>query len=123
VFEVRIVVSEEGGIDIESLQLVWWVEDELTGDRLRDGTEPMELVGSDIEGLRLELTSSFNLSEISGDMLEDKLIVVIRIEGRDLAGNPILGFLGTPSGTPVAQWGMKFLEPVYQLEPSSVTCV
>ena len=119
--EVRIVVSEEGGIDIESLQLVWWVEDELTGDRLRDGTEPMELVGSDIEGLRLELTSSFNLSEISGDMLEDKLIVVIRIEGRDLAGNPILGFLGTPSGTPVAQWGMKFLEPVYQLEPSSVT--
>jgi hypothetical protein len=119
--EVRIVVSEEGGIDIESLQLVWWVEDELTGDRLRDGTEPMELVGSDIEGLRLELISSFNLSEISGDMLEDRLIVVVRIEGRDLAGNPILGLLGTPSGTPVAQWGMKFLEPMYQLEPSSVT--
>jgi len=121
VHEVRIVVSEEGGIDIESLQLVWWVEDELTGDRLRDGTEPMELVGSDIEGLRLELISSFNLSEISGDMLEDRLIVVIRIEGRDLAGNPILGLLGTPSGTPIAQWGMRFLEPQYQLEPSSVT--
>nr|MCS5533583.1 hypothetical protein [Candidatus Poseidoniaceae archaeon] len=119
--EIRIVVSEEGGIDTDSLQLVWWVEDQLTGDRLRDGTEPMELVGSDIEGLRLELTSSFNLTEITGDMLEDRLIVVVKIEGRDLAGNPILGLLGTPSGTPVAQWGMRFLEPVYQLEPSSVT--
>ncbi|MDG1546557.1 MAG: hypothetical protein P8Q55_04120, partial [Candidatus Poseidoniaceae archaeon] len=119
--EVRIVISEEGGIDTESLQLVWWVEDELTGDRLRDGTEPMELVGNDIEGLRLELISSFNLSEITGEMLEDRLKVFVRVEGRDLAGNSILGFMGSPSGTPVANWGMTYLEPEFQMESSSVS--
>ena len=119
--EIRIVVSEEGGIDIESLQLIWWVEDEITGDHLRDGTEPMILVGNEIEGLRLELTSSFDLTEITDGMLEDRLQVYVRIDGRDLAGNQILGFSGTPAGTPVAQWGMRFLEPEYQLEPSSVT--
>ena len=119
--EVRIVISEEGGIDTESLQLVWWVEDELTGDRLRDGTEPMELVGNDIEGLRLELISSFNLSGITGEMLEDRLKVFVRIEGRDLAGNSILGFMGSPSGTPVANWGMTYLEPEFQMESSSVS--
>jgi hypothetical protein len=119
--EIRIVVSEEGGIDLESLQLIWWVEDKITGDHLRDGTEPMLLVGNEIEGLRLELISSIDLTEITDDMLEDRLQVYVRIDGRDLAGNQILGFTGTPAGTPVAQWSMRFLEPEYQLEPSSVT--
>ena len=119
--EVRIIVSEEGGIDIESLQLVWWVEDKITGEYLRDGTEPMLLVGNDIEGLRLELTSTIDLTGITDNMLEDRLQVYVRIDGRDLAGNQILGFSGTPTGTIVAQWGMIFLEPEYHLEPSSVT--
>ncbi len=118
--EVRIIVSEEGGIDIESLQLVWWVEDKITGEYLRDGTEPMLLVGNDIEGLRLELTSTIDLTGITDNMLEDRLQVYVRIDGRDLAGNQILGFSGTPTGTIVAQWGMIFLEPDYHLEPSSV---
>ena len=118
--EVRIIVSEEGGIDIESLQLVWWVEDKITGEYLRDGTEPMLLVGNDIEGLRLELTSIIDLTGITDNMLEDRLQVYVRIDGRDLAGNQILGFSGTPTGTIVAQWGMIFLEPDYHLEPSSV---
>ena len=118
--EVRIIVSEEGGIDIESLQLVWWVEDKITGEYLRDGTEPMLLVGNDIEGLRLELTSTIDLTGITDNMLEDRLQVYVRIDGRDLAGNQILGFSGTPTGTIVAQWGMIFLEPEYHLEPSSV---
>lgn len=119
--QVRIVVSEEGGIDVDSLQLEWWVEDYLTGDRLRGGTEPMQLVGTELEGLRLELTSTFNLSEIGDEMLEDRLQVYVRIDGRDLAGNPVLGFSGTAAGTPVAQWAMRFLEPQFQIEPSSVT--
>jgi hypothetical protein len=118
--EIRIVVSEEGGIDLESLQLVWWIEDEITGEYLRDGTEPMLLVGNEIEGLRLELTSSINLTGITDNMLEDRLKVYVRIAGRDLAGNQILGFSGAPTGTLVAQWSMILLEPEYQLEPSSV---
>jgi hypothetical protein len=81
----------------------------------------MLLASNEIEGLRLELTSTIDLTGITDNMLEDRLQVYVRIDGRDLAGNQILGFSGTPTGTLVAQWAMIFLEPEYHLEPSSIT--
>ena len=38
--EVTIVLSEEGGIDFESLRLAWWVEDTETGEFIREGDSP-----------------------------------------------------------------------------------
>ena len=52
VYEVRVAINEEGGLDIDSLQLEWWVEDVDTGDRLLNGYESMMLEGEDILDLR-----------------------------------------------------------------------
>ncbi|MCH1422890.1 MAG: hypothetical protein L7U62_05310 [Candidatus Poseidoniaceae archaeon] len=119
--EVKILLSEAGGLEVESLELVWWVEEKATGDRLRDGIEPLSLVGSDITGLRLEVIGSFNLSEITDEMLENRLSVHIYVSGRDLAGNEVLGLGGTAPGSPVAVWDMIWLKPEFELQSNSIT--
>ena len=119
--EVRILLSEDGGLDVESLELVWWVEEKETGDRIRDGIEPLTLLGPDISGLRLEVFGSFNLSEITKEMLENRLTVHIYVSGRDLADNEVLGLGGTPAGTPVGVWDMVWLKPEFELQSGSVS--
>ncbi len=119
--EVRILLSEAGGLDVDSLELVWWVEEKATGDRLRNGIEPLTLIGSDLSGLRLEVVSSIDLSEITPEMLENRLAVHILVTGRDLADNEVLGLGGSPAGTPVGVWDMVWLKPEYTLQGSSIT--
>ncbi|MBT5390739.1 MAG: hypothetical protein HOL22_00120 [Euryarchaeota archaeon] len=119
--EVRVLLSEAGGLDIDSLELVWWVEEKATGDRLRDGVEPLSLIGTDISGLRLEVVGSMDLSEVTPEMLENRLSVHIVVTGRDLADNEVLGLGGTPAGTPVGVWDMVWLKPEFSLQGSSIS--
>jgi hypothetical protein len=119
--EVRILLSEAGGLDVDSLELVWWVEEKATGDRLRNGVEPLSLIGSDISGLRLEVVGSMDLSEITPEMLENRLAVHILVTGRDLADNEVLGLGGTPAGTPVGVWDMVWLKPEFTMQSSSIS--
>ncbi|MDA8805096.1 hypothetical protein N9N59_00160 [Euryarchaeota archaeon] len=119
--EVKILISEAGGLDVESLELVWWVEEKATGDRLRDGVEPLNLLGTDISGLRLEVVGSFDLSGVTSEMLENRLSVHIYVTGRDLAGNEVLGLGGTEPGSPVSVWDMVWLKPEFELQSTSIT--
>lgn len=119
--EVKILMSEAGGLDVESLELVWWVEEKATGDRLRNGVEPLNLLGTDLSGLRLEVVGSFDLSEITNEMLENRLSVHMYVSGRDLAGNEVLGLDGAEPGSPVAVWDMVWLKPEFELQSTSIT--
>jgi len=119
--EVRVVLKEIGGLDTQSLELVWQVEDFETGDIIRSGREPLVLDGGEIAGLRLEVVTEMNLSEINQEMLKDRLVVQIRVEGRDLAGNAVLGLGGTTSGAPITTWNMDWLQPNFEMEPSAIT--
>ena len=119
--EVRILLSEAGGLEVDSLELVWWVEEKATGDRLRNGVEPLTLIGTDISGLRLEVVGSFDLSEITPEMLENRLSVHIMVTGRDLADNEVLGLGGTPAGTTVGVWDMVWLKPEFSIQSSSIS--
>ena len=119
--EVKILISEAGGLDVESLELVWWVEEKATGDRLRNGIEPLNLLGTDISGLRLEVVGSFDLSGVTDDMLENRLSAHIYVAGRDLAGNEVLGLGATEPGSPVGVWDMIWLKPEFELQSTSTT--
>tara|TARA_B100001093_G_scaffold177219_1_gene169868 strand:- start:4957 stop:10080 length:5124 start_codon:yes stop_codon:yes gene_type:complete len=119
--EVRILLSEAGGLDVDSLELIWWVEEKETGDRLRNGVEALSLVGSDIAGLRLEVVGNVDLSEITPQMLENRLAFYIQISGRDLADNAVLGIGGSPAGSPVGVWDMEWLKPEFSLPATGVT--
>ena len=114
--EVTIVLSEEGGIDYESLRLVWWVEDTVTGDYIRGGDAPFLLQGTEISGLNLVGTGTMDLSVITDEMLIDLLTVNVLIEGRDLAGNQVLGANGDSSGNSVTSWLMEWRRPTFELD-------
>jgi hypothetical protein len=118
--EVTIVLSEEGGIDYESLRLVWWVEDTVTGDYLRGGDAPFLLQGTEISGLNLVGTGTMDLSVITDEMLIDLLTVNVLVEGRDLAGNQVLGANGESSGNAVTSWLMEWRRPTFDLDSPAV---
>ena len=120
IHEVRVMLSEEGGLEVDSLELVWWVEEKATGDRLRNGVEPLTLVGTEISGLRLEVFGSIDLSVVTAEMLENRLELHVVVSGRDLADNEVLGLGATPVGTPVGVWEMEWLKPQFEIEQGSV---
>ena len=119
--DVRIVIEELGGLDVQSLELVWVVEDFETRDTIRSGREALNLMGTELDGLRLELSTEMNLSEITDSMLIDRMVVKIYVEGRDLAGNEVTGLNGGVSGTSIATWNMQWLQPEFTVSPSSMT--
>ena len=119
--EVRVIVEELGGLDLQSLELVWQVEDFETGDVLRSGREPLALEGAELDGLRLELYADMNLSEITNEMLIDRMVVKISIAGRDLAGNSVTGLNGNLNNPFLATWNMEWLQPKFTVAPSAMT--
>ena len=121
VYEVRIAIDEEGGLDIESLQLEWWVEDANTGDRLLSGYETMTLEGNDIAGTQLEIFANVDLSAITDDMIQNRLILFVKVNGRDLADNAIMGMNGAPAGSEIAQWELEWLRPEFEIGPLDVS--
>ena len=119
--EVRVIVEELGGLDLQSLELVWQVEDFETGDVIRSGREPLALEGAELDGLRLELYADMNLSEITNEMLIDRMVVKISIAGRDLAGNSVTGLNGNLNNPFLATWNMEWLQPKFTVAPSAMT--
>ena len=119
--EVRVIMQELGGLDAQSLELVWIVEDFETGDVIRSGREPLTLEGEVLDGLRLEVYADMNLSEITDEMLIDRMQVRISIEGRDLAGNDVTGLNGATNNLNIATWNMEWLQPKFELSPSSLS--
>ena len=114
--EVTIVLVEEGGIDFESLRLAWWVEDYDTGEFIRGGDSPFLLQGTDIRGLNLVGTGTMDLSVITDEMLIDRFVVYVVVEGRDLAGNLVLGGEGQSAGNAVTSWLMEWRQPKFEFE-------
>ena len=119
--EVRVVVQELGGLDLQSLELVWQVEDFETGDVIRSGREALSLEGDDLDGLSLELYTDMNLSAITNEMLIDRMVVKISIAGRDLAGNAVTGLGGSLNNPYLATWNMEWLQPKFTVSPSALT--
>lgn len=118
--EVTIVLSEEGGIDFESLRLAWWVEDSVTGEFIRGGDSPFLLQGTEISGLSLVGTGIMDLSVITDDMLIDRFTVSVLVEGRDLAGNMVLGGEGQSAGNEITSWLMEWRQPKFELDTPAV---
>ena len=116
--DVTILLSEEGGVDRESLELVWRVEDAITGEALRNGREPMSLQGQELTGLRLMAVSSIDLSVVDDSMLSERLTLVMEVEGRDLAGNTVRSFSETSLNN---RWSMEWYKPEFSFDAGAVT--
>jgi len=116
---VRVIISENYGIDPNSVELFWWVTASGQSDPVISGTAPMELEGDENTGLRLEFTGSIDFSNIERQFLQEQLVVKMRLEGRDVAGNQFErddNSVAFPSGV----WNLEQYITDFSLEQSGV---
>lgn len=116
---VKVVISENYGIDVDSVELYWWVTGKTQNDAIVSGTSPLELVGNESSGLRLEFIGSIDLSDIDTAFLQEQTVLKIRIDGRDLAGNQFVRE-GNSDAFPAGIWNLEHYVSDFSLEQSGV---
>ena len=82
-----------------------------------NGFESMMLEGDDVSGTQLEVYANVDI-DITDTMIENRLILFVKINGRDLTDNAILGMNGAPAGSEIAQWDLKWLKQSLLLDLS-----
>ena len=116
---VRVIISENYGIDADSVELIWWVTAQGSNDAIASGNSVMELDGNESSGLRLEFIGSFDLSGISPGILNEQVVLKMRFEGRDVAGNQFEK-AGNSESIPAGVWSLTHYTPDILLERSSI---
>ena len=116
---VRVIISENFGIDSNSVELFWWVTAIGQSDTIISGSTPLELDGDIETGLRLEFFGTIDLSKIERQFLQEKLVVKMRIDGRDVAGNQFERD-GNSVNFPSGVWELEQHTTGFSLEQSGV---
>jgi hypothetical protein len=117
--EVRVIISENYGIDANSVEMFWWITASSTNDKIASGNQMMTLDGEENEGLRLEFVGSVDLSGVSTQYLQEQVVLKMRFEGRDVAGNQ---FETTRNNEnyPAGLWSLIHYTPDFKFEQSGI---
>ena len=116
---VRVIISENYGIDADSVELFWWVTAKGANDAIVSGSTVMQLDGEETTGLRLEFTGEVNLSGISPEILHEQVVLKMRFEGRDVAGNQFETD-GNSVAYPAGVWDIVHHTPIFSLDRSGI---
>ena len=79
----------------------------------------MQLVGNESEGLRLEFTGMVDISDISPEYLQEQIVLKMRFEGRDIAGNQF-ETQGNSQNSPAGLWYLVHYTPDFEIEQSGI---
>jgi hypothetical protein len=116
---VRVIISENYGIDADSVELFWWVTGKGQNDAIISGSTPLTLEGSESAGLRLEFTGAIDLSGMDTEFLQEQAVLKMRFEGRDIAGNQFERD-GNSEAFPAGVWNLVHYTPEFSLEHSGI---
>jgi hypothetical protein len=116
---VRVIISENYGIDADSVELFWWVTSKGQNDAIISGSTPLTLEGSETTGLRLSFTGMIDLSGMDTEFLQEQAVLKMRFEGRDIAGNQFERD-GNSEAFPAGVWNLIHYTPDFSLEHSGI---
>ena len=116
---VRVFISENYGIDTDSVELFWWISSTNSDEAIASGSTDMTLIGNESEGLRLEFTGTVDLSDISTEYLQEQIVLKMRFEGRDIAGNQF-ETQGNSQNSPAGTWNLIHYIPDFEVEQSGI---
>ena len=116
---VRVYISENYGIDTDSVELFWWITSLDSDAAIASGSTDMLLVGNESEGLRLEFTGMVDISDISPEYLQEQIVLKMRFEGRDIAGNQF-ETQGNSQNSPAGLWYLAHHTPDFKIEQSGI---
>ncbi len=118
---LQLEISDDFGIDTQSVQVIWWVTSIETGMTIIEGTDDMTLVGTENSGQKVAFEGVMDLAGIDVELQYQKLQCHIRLVGRDLAGNE---FQSTPlfnsANKPFATWDLQHITPEFDIQNGGV---
>ncbi|HIF45851.1 MAG TPA: hypothetical protein EYQ73_03530 [Candidatus Poseidoniales archaeon] len=117
--DIKVVVSEPFGIDVNSVELIWWITPLGQNDAIMTGTTDLSLEGDLISGLRLLFEGQINFSSLNSELLQEQLVIKMRLEGRDLAGNQFETF-GNSENHPAGKWDLIQHIPDFSIDSGGV---
>ena len=116
---VRVIISENYGIDTESVELIWWVTAKGSNDAIASSNSVLQLDGNESSGLRLEFIGSIDLSGVSPEILHEQVVLKMRFEGRDIAGNQFEKD-GNSEASPAGEWNLIHYTPDFSLDRNGI---
>ncbi|MGY8670850.1 MAG: hypothetical protein ACKVJ7_07360, partial [Candidatus Poseidoniales archaeon] len=118
---LQLEISDDFGIDTQSVQVIWWVTAIETGITITEGTDDMTLIGTENSGQKVGFEGLIDLSGIDVELQYQRLQCHIRLVGRDLAGNE---FQSSPTfnsdNKPFATWDLHHITPEFSIQSGGV---
>ena len=78
---ITVVVSENYGIDVNSVKIFWWITAIGSQDSIASGDSKLDLVGDVNTGLRLEFTGVIDITDVASEFLHEQTQLKVRLEG------------------------------------------
>ena len=116
---ITVVVSENYGIDVNSVKIFWWITAIGSQDSIASGDSKLDLVGDVNTGLRLEFTGVIDITDVASGFLHEQTQLKVRLEGRDIAGNQFASEKNSRQ-FPAHIWYLEHYKPIYSIERSGV---
>jgi hypothetical protein len=118
---LQLEISDDFGIDTQSVQVIWWVTAIETGITITEGADDMTLIGTENSGQKVGFEGIIDLSGIDKELQYQKLQCHIRLVGRDLAGNEFQSDSTFNSDNkPFATWDIKHITPEFAIQSGGV---
>ena len=118
---LQLEISDDFGIDTQSVEVIWWVTSIETGLTITEGSDEMTLIGTENSGQKVAFEGIMDLSDIDIELQYEKLQCHIRLVGRDLAGN---NFQSSPTfnsaNKPFATWDLQHITPEFDIQNGGV---
>ncbi|MDP6870405.1 MAG: hypothetical protein QGI21_06520 [Candidatus Poseidoniaceae archaeon] len=119
VHDIRVIVSESYGIDKDSVELIWWITSTNSNDAIDGGSSDLILEGDIDSGLRLEFVGGIDITTLDPEFLQEQLVLKIRLEGRDQAGNSF-ELESNNENNPASKWNLIHHVPEFSIDSGGV---
>ena len=115
------MISEDFGIDVDSVMLHWWVTVTETDEQLAAGESTMQVNQTNQMGQRMQFDGVLDLNEVDEVWMQEELLCNIYLTGRDMAGNSFEVAPNNSRNQPFHSWQMHHVQPEFVLTQNAVS--
>ena len=121
IYPIQVMISEDFGIDVDSVTLHWWVTVTETDEQLAAGESTMQLNQTNQMGQRMQFDGVLDLNDVDEIWMQEELLCNVYLTGRDMAGNSFATAPNNSRNQPFHSWQMHYVQPEFVLTQNAVS--
>ena len=121
IYPIQVMISEDFGIDVDSVTLHWWVTVTETDEQLAAGESTMQVNQTNQMGQRMQFDGVLDLNEVDEIWMQEELLCNVYLTGRDMAGNSFATAPNNSRNQPFHSWQMHHVQPEFVLTQNAVS--